>query len=359
MSFPLDLAALVRIGWRTDARVDATPGDEGHTLARVVAQHRNGYRVHDGEREWAAQSPADIIRRGGDPLRRPAVGDWVWVDGGSTPTVRGILPRRTLLMRSAAGERFVLQPLVTNVDTAFVVQGLDNDYNPRRIERYLALIEGSGVEPVVVLTKADCTDQADARRTELQKLLGPTVPVLALNARELASAELLAPWCRPGETLVMLGSSGAGKSTLTNTLLGIERQSTASVREHDSRGRHTTTHRALIPLPGGACMIDTPGMRELKLTGEEKLEVGHFADIDLLSAGCRFRDCEHDREPGCAVRAALASGELDAARYAHYRKLVDERSAAQAMRNVGEKKRTTKVLTRALHKRLDDKYGSH
>jgi ribosome biogenesis GTPase len=153
--------------------------------------------------------------------------------------------------------------------------------------------------------------------------------------------------------------SGAGKSTLTNTLLGIEKQKTSEVRDKDSRGRHTTTHRTLIRLPGGACIIDTPGMRELKLTGEEKLTIGHFREIEVLSHECRFRDCRHLNEPGCAVRAALAAGTLDAERYAHYQKLLAERDHAAQAQVAGERKRVERVANKAFNRRLDEKYGSH
>jgi ribosome biogenesis GTPase len=270
-----------------------------------------------------------------------------------------VLPRRSLLKRTAAGERHVTQVLAANVDTALVVCGLDLDFNPRRIERYLAVIEGSGVGAVVVLTKADKDPEAEAKAAELARVLGPEVPVLALNAKDPLSRERLAPWTRPGDTLVLLGSSGAGKSTLTNTLLGIERQRTSEVRESDSRGRHTTVLRSLIQLPGGACIIDTPGMRELKLTGEESLTVGHFREIEVLSHACRFRDCRHQSEPGCAVRAALEAGTLDPERYAHYIKLLAERDHAAQAQVAGARKRVERVANKALSRRLDDKYGSH
>src|SRR5690606_21540807 len=205
----------------------------------------------------------------------------------------------------------------------------DGDFNPRRIERYLMLVQGSGATPVVVLTKADkAGTDAEAAQAALADIVGQGVPVLAVNAKSAEALEALAPWLRAGDTAVLVGSSGAGKSTLTNTLLGVDRMKTADVREHDARGRHTTTHRALIPLPTGACLIDTPGMRELKPTGEEELADGGFADIEALAAECRFRDCAHGREPGCAVRAAIARGELDEGRFLNYLKLGGEVAAA-------------------------------
>jgi ribosome biogenesis GTPase len=241
----------------------------------------------------------------------------------------------------------------------FVVCGLDADFNPRRIERYLLLVRGGGVEPIVVLTKADKTDAADAALASLAQMVGEGVAVVAVNAKDLASVAVLDPWLQPGRSIVLVGSSGAGKSTLTNTLLGTERMKTGEVRASDERGRHTTTHRALIPLPSGACLIDTPGMRELKPTGEEDV-AENFSDIEALAEQCKFRDCKHEREPGCAVRAALEAGTLDGNRYAHYLKLRDEvAGAADKLANRRAQKPDEKVAVKALNKRLDDKYGRH
>lgn len=303
---------------------------EGERLARVVAQHRNGYRVDDGAGERAVGAPASMTRPGGDPLNKPAVGDWVIVDAETVPAIRALLPRAGALMRTAAGERGLTQIIAANVDRVLVVTGLDADFNPRRLERYLALVSASGALPAVILTKIDCSAHAAVRVIETEVQVGAAVPVFAVNARELVTASRLAPLFPPGSTAVLVGSSGAGKSTLTNTLLGIDRQATAAVRAHDARGRHTTTHRALLRLPGGACLIDTPGMRELKLTGDESLEGAVFDDIEGLAGQCRFRDCRHGNEPGCAVRAALESGALDRARFTNWLKLRDEREAALA-----------------------------
>jgi ribosome biogenesis GTPase len=360
MQLTQDPAVLGRIGWRAeDARhlPGGLAGERG--IARIVAHHRSGYRAHDGQAEIAVQTPAGMIRAGTDPRDRPAVGDWVVIAHGKPPLIESVVPRRTLLVRAAAGERFKAQPIAANVDVVLVVCGLDGDYNPRRIERYLLLVEGSGALPVVVLTKVDLCVEADSRRAEIQRLAGPAAIVLAVNARDLATAEVLKPWLGPGDTGVLVGSSGAGKSTLTNTLLGIERQRTGAVRGNDDRGRHTTTHRALIMLPSGGCLIDTPGMREIKLTGEEDLAASSFADIELLARDCRFTDCRHESEPGCAVRAALEAGKLEAARWQHYGKLRAELGSARGGA-VAQRKRKAeeKVLGRALNKRLTEKYGS-
>ncbi len=333
---------------------------------RVVEQHRSGYVVADApERSLAVESlpewqrPAGYRRGTVAPEERPAVGDWVLVEDGRR--IVALLPRRSAIKRGAAGEHYRQQLIAANVDTVFVVCGLDGDFNPRRIERYLLLVQGSGAQPVVVLTKAD-RDGADpaAARAALADLAAQGVPVLAVNAKDDAAVEALAPWLRPGDTAVLVGSSGAGKSTLTNTLLGVEKMQTAAVREHDARGRHTTTHRALLALPSGACLIDTPGMRELKPTGEEELADGGFADIEALAEQCRFRDCAHGGEPGCAVRAAIAAGALDEGRFRNYLKLRDEiAGAADRLASRLADRKGAKVQTRALNRRLDEKRGRH
>jgi ribosome biogenesis GTPase len=348
-------ARLAAIGWRGD--VLEMPA--GKRLARVIAQHRNGYRVHDGAAEFAAQPAPRFLRRDVDPAARPGVGDFV-VLAAKTPTIEEILPRRSLLERAAAGERHRRQVIAANVDTVFVLMGLDGDFNPRRVERYLVLIEGSGARAVVVLTKIDKVESAAsaAMRAELHAAI-PQVETLAINAKDAASVAPLLGYLQSGDTAVLVGSSGAGKSTLTNTLLGVERHATASVRGHDSRGRHTTTHRALVQLPSGGCLIDTPGMREIKFTGDEELAAAaNFSDIETLALDCRFGDCGHGNEPGCAVRAALESGALDAARWQAWLKLRDELAAAgDALEAQLKRKSAARVADKALGKRLAEKYG--
>ena len=340
----LRAAALQAIGWRAGALPaawrEALAAHPAARPARVVEQHRSGYVVAEGPDggqtaeslpEW--QRPPAYRQGETAPEARAAVGDWVLVDGtGETLRIVALLPRRGAIKRGAAGEHYRQQVIAANVDTVFVVSGLDGDFNPRRIERYLLLVAGSGATPVVVLTKADKAVEADpdavgAARAALADIVGTDVPVLALNAKSREAVAALDPWLAPGTTAVLVGSSGAGKSTLTNSLLGTERMKTAEVRENDARGRHTTTHRALIPLATRACLIDTPGMRELKPTGEEVV-ADSFTDIDALADACRFRDCVHAREPGCAVRAAVEAGTLDPGRLANYLKLRDEVAGA-------------------------------
>ncbi|MBT2115850.1 ribosome small subunit-dependent GTPase A [Dyella sp. LX-66] len=311
------------VGWRGDAL------PEGNLrLARVVAQHRAGYELHDGVSLFGAQPAGHFLKRGLDPAERPSVGDFVEIEPGSPPHIVKVLPRRTVLSRAAAGERYERQIIATNIDYVLVLTGLDGDFNPARIERYLSLTEDSGAQPVVLLSKLDIREDAEALVANLRARLPAGTPIHAVNGKDPASVAELARYLQPGDSAVLVGSSGAGKSTLTNTLLGTERMATGEVRSHDSRGRHTTTHRALLQLPSGGCLIDTPGMRELKLTGEENLDL--FADIDALVERCRFADCGHGSEPGCAVQAALDNGDLSAERWRNYLKLRDEREEQAA-----------------------------
>ena len=355
-----ETAPLRRIGWPFAGAVDdpawqaALQAHAQARPARVVEQHRSGYVVADApEAALRAESPPEWQRPRFPSHERAAVGDWVLLDGKK---IVALLPRRSAIKRGAAGEHYHQQVIAANIDTVFVVVGLDDDFNPRRIERYLLLVGGGGAQAVVVLSKAD---QADAQAA-LDALASLGVPVFAVNAKDRDSVSVLDPWLGAGRSVVLVGSSGAGKSTLTNTLLGVEKMKTGAVRASDSRGRHTTTHRALIALPSGACLIDTPGMRELKPTGEEDLAEGGFADIEALAERCRFRDCLHQREPGCAVRAAVEASELEQGRLANYLKLRDEVAGAAdklAMRLAD--KANARVQGKALHKRLDEKYGRH
>lgn len=295
-----------------------------------MEQHRSGYVVADGSAQcYPADSLPEWQRRHCDPLQRPTVGDWVLVEGeAARARIVALLPRYSLIKRAAAGEHYRQQLIAANIDTAFVVTGLDADFNPRRIERYLLLLKGSGVTPVVVLTKQDIAEDAPAALMALTALAEQGVAVMKVNAKDAQSVAVLAPWLGGGCTVALVGSSGAGKSTLGNTLLGEARMKTGAVRAHDARGRHTTTHRTLFSLPQGGCLIDTPGMRELKPTGEERLDSAAFADIEQLARACRFRDCRHQHEPGCAVCAAIDAGQLDAARLGNYRKLAGELAEA-------------------------------
>lgn len=376
MSVP-DPIALRAIGWPFAGIAIDEIGDSAwaaaiaaHPLARparVIEQHRTGYVVAEAPGDaLTTESPQEWMRRRFPPQDRAAVGDWVLIEDGQTEAgksprgrIVALLSRRTAIKRAAAGEHYQQQVIAANIDTVLVVCGLDADFNPRRIERYLLLVRGGGAEPVVVLTKADKDgSDADAALAALAELAAQCIVAVAVNAKDRASVAALEPWLQAGRTAVLVGSSGAGKSTLTNTLLGVERMKTNAVRENDARGRHTTTFRTLIPLPSGACLIDTPGMRELKPTGEEQLSDGGFADIETLTGECRFRDCHHAREPGCAVREALEAGTLDPARLANYLKLRDEvAGAADKLATRVVQNAAAKTGSKPRHKPSDDRYG--
>lgn len=346
------LSALQRIGWR-----GAPPHLEpSQSLGRVSAQHRAGYELHDGEHTFNAQPAPKFLKRNIDPDERPVVGDFVIVETGAPAHIVVVLPRRSVLARAAAGERYARQLIATNIDVVLVLTGLDGDFNPARIERYFALVEGSGAQAVAILTKRDLVDNAmaaDAVAT-LRARLPAGAEVAAINGKDASSTAALDRFLGPATTAVLVGSSGAGKSTLTNTLLGEARMATAATRASDDHGRHTTTHRALLPLPGGACLIDTPGMRELKLVGDE--ELGIFADIETLAMQCRFTDCAHSHEPGCAVRAAIEAGELGIEHFRNYLKLLGEREQqADAVEVRLRHKGEAKMLTRALRQVYRDR----
>jgi ribosome biogenesis GTPase len=253
----------------------------------------------------------------------PTAGDWVVLEveyGEGLGIIHAILPRMTRLMRKAAGRSPCGQVLAANMDTIFLVCGLDGDFNVRRIERYLAPIRESGTGAVVVLNKADLCAEVDGRVREARMAL-PDLPLAVVSAKTGEGLETLASFLGPAQTAVLVGSSGTGKSTLVNRFLGVETQATASVRENDIRGRHTTTSRHLFFTPGGAILMDTPGMREFQLWCGEGAVEGEFEDIESLAGGCRFRDCQHASEPDCAVRVAIEEGRMDPKRLEHWRKL--------------------------------------
>ena len=307
--------------------------------ARVCFASSNRARVLTGEREYDAYLSGTLEFRAESAADLPATGDYVLVRpvDATTVLIEQLLPRRTKLSRRAAGTRHEEQVLAANVDLALILCGLDGDFNPRRIERYLAVAHEGGVEPVIVLNKADCCDDREDRLAATRAVAGDSL-VLLISALSGEGCEALAGLLAPGVTAVLLGSSGAGKSTLLNRITGSELHSTAAVRQHDSRGRHTTTQRELIVLATGAALIDTPGLREIQLWAGESSVAAVFEDIAVLAARCRFADCSHATEPGCAVRNAIDPGRL-----ASFHKL--NREAARH-----EDPRPEKARWRAIHK---------
>jgi ribosome biogenesis GTPase len=314
---------LQELGWDESFADAFRPHTEnGFAPARVAVEHRSEYVVYAETGELRAEL-AGRLRFDGD---HPAVGDWVAVaarDGEARATIQAVLPRRTAFVRKTPWTETRAQVLAANVDVVFIVCGLDLNYNVRRIERYLTLAWESGAQPVVLLTKADLCDDVDERMLEVESVaIG--VPVHAVSAPAGAGLDEVRSYLDIGRTAALLGSSGVGKSTLVNALAGAELLATREVRADDGRGRHTTTHRQLVLLPHGGLVLDTPGMRELQLWNADEGIGTAFADIDELVAQCRFSDCAHEREPGCAVRAALHDGELDRERYESWRKLQRE-----------------------------------
>ena len=329
---------LYDLGWSADYSDQITDDETTLIPARVTALHR--HRVE----AMAADGPIELLCPPNLSVAAMAVGDWVLHDGQRV--VRG-LARQSILQRRAPGTGAETQLIAANVDTIFVVSSCNADFNPARLERYLVLAHSAGIEPVIVLTKADRAEAAPF--VAEAKALSEGLVVLAINAKSPESVQALATWCQAGKTVVLLGSSGVGKSTISNSLGGRE-QATGDIREEDAKGRHTTTARNLLPLASGGWLIDTPGVRELQLTDVADGIDLLFSDLINLSAQCRFRDCEHDQEPGCAVRAAMASGTLDPNRLSRWRKLVAEEktnsAAMVAAKTRAQGKHTKKSATK-------------
>jgi ribosome biogenesis GTPase len=318
------------LGWNAHWRDLFQPYVSQHLApGRVAVEHRDAYRIETEHGERAGALAGRLRHHATRRSDLPAVGDFVAVrisDTDGPAIVDAVLPRRTAFVRRAAGDRPDDQVIAANIDTVFVMLGLDLDFNVRRVERYLAAVWESGATPVVLLNKADvCADEKDkAGKVEDVRRVAIGVDVHALSALTADGLDAIRPYLQEGLTAGVVGSSGVGKSTLLNRLLGHDTQITSPVREHDSRGRHTTTHRELFVLPGGGIVIDTPGMREFQLSQDNAGVESVFADIEALAAECRFADCAHRQEPGCAVREAAASGQLDAGRLASYEKLLKE-----------------------------------
>ncbi len=326
---------IIPYGWSDALRQDfASHAAAGLVPARVVVQQRGLWRLVAECGELSAQLSGRLGREaaaGGYPV----VGDWVAVspaDDGGAAIIHHVLPRRTAFTRKAAGPAGGEQVVAANIDVAFLTASLNTDFNPRRLERYLAAAWQSGAEPVIVLTKADiCRDPAGPLAEVDTIAFG--APVHLVSALTGEGLQALAAYFAPGRTVVLVGSSGVGKSTLVNALAGQEVMSTGAIREADDHGRHTTSHRELFLLPGGGLILDTPGMRELGLWDAEGGVGAAFGDLEALAANCRFSDCGHTNEPGCAVRAARASGELDEGRWRGWLKLQRELAFEQAKEN--------------------------
>jgi ribosome biogenesis GTPase len=349
-------AGLEALGWTPElAEGFAAHRSRGLAPARVTAEHRGAYAVRamrsDGPVEGLAVVSGRFRHEAAGPADFPAVGDWVAIDGApadDAATIHARLPRRTAFSRLAAGLKTEAQVVAANVDVVFVAMGLDGDFNLRRLERYLAVAWGSGASPVVLLTKTDRCPDVEGRATAVLAA-APGVPVLPISALSGDGLADVLAWLGRGRTAAVIGSSGVGKSTLINVLAGHDVLATREVRAGDDHGRHTTTHRQLVALPGGGMIIDTPGMRELGLWDGGDAIGETFAEIDELAASCRFTDCRHEHEPGCAVLAAIGDGRLPGERLRNRRKMEREAARTEARRTPNERAEARRFARQVRH----------
>lgn len=337
------------------AEAFAADAAKGLMPARVTAQQRGLLTVAAEGGPRPARVTGAMRHKAAGAADLPCVGDWVAVQavpGEDAVVVRRILPRRTKLSRKAAGEALEEQVIAANLDCALLMTALNADFNARRLERFLTVTRESGAEPVIVLNKLDACDDPRPYLEEARRVAGDAA-VLALSAKTGLALEALAQWLKPGRTVGIVGTSGVGKSTLVNRLLGREALKTAETRAGDERGRHTTTHRELFVLPGGGVLLDTPGMREMAFWDAEKGVAEAFGEIDALAPSCRFGDCGHEAEPGCAVKAAVEKGDLPASRLESWRKLKRELAFQKRREDPAEaaaEKRKWKAINKSLKK---------
>lgn len=323
----MNVADLTIFGWGEffESSFESYAG-QGFTAGRVALEHKNLFRVYTQHGEVFAEISGKLRHEATSRGDLPGVGDWVVIRArpeGDRAMIHAVLPRRTCFARKLAGSRTEEQIVAANVDTVFLLTSLNQDFNLRRIERYLLIAWESGANPIIILSKSDLCDGVAGPISEIQAV-ARGVPIHAISVVTGIGLQDIAQYFKRGQTVALLGSSGVGKSTLINHLAGVDRLRVQTVRESDDRGKHTTTHRELILLPAGGLVLDTPGMRELQLwEGDESLQLV-FDDIDALAAGCFFSDCQHQDEPRCAVRDALVAGTIDAGRYQSYEKLQKE-----------------------------------
>lgn len=353
---PLPGHPLAPLGWRPELESHFAPFlAAGLEPARVAVQDKHHYLVCTAQAELLAQITGKLIHTAAHDGELPKVGDWVAVSvlsGEAKAVIHHVLPRFTKLARKVPGRRIEEQVLATNMDVVFVVQALDVSFDPRKLERYLVLAHESGAQPVVVLNKTDLCP-AVARRIEEARKIAGNAPLAAVSAKTGHHLKELEHWIHAGETAVFIGTSGVGKSSLINRLYGEEIQHTIEVRASDAKGRHTTSRRELIVLPGGGLLIDTPGLRECQLWTEGQGLEDAFLDLEELALQCHFTGCSHAKEARCAVLAAVADGRVSAARHQSFLKLRGERAQLATARVQSaqiQRKRQTQAAQRAFHK---------
>jgi ribosome biogenesis GTPase len=350
--------SLTRWGWNSYFEAFWRGGDWKNAVpARAVAQQRKFWRIAGDFGECWAEASGKLRLAAEEGADWPAVGDWVVVElhgAESTAVIQEVLPRRGKFVRKSPGKKIEEQVIAANVDTALLVSALDGDFNPRRVERYLAQCWESGARPAIVLNKADACEETRERAAEMERIAIGTA-VCVVSARTGQGFDELEEFLKPGQTLVLLGSSGVGKSTIANRLLEAAVQEVQPVRASDSKGRHTTTARELFVLPGGALLMDTPGLREMQLWDAGGGVAQTFADVGETAAKCRFGNCSHGSEPGCAVQDAIASGELDTARLENWRRVLREQEYLRRKIDP-EAKQEWKNRVKSLHREVKRMY---
>ncbi len=346
----LNINSLSTIGWEPffQQQLDAEEW-ENTCPYRVMAVHRGHLILSNGDTEIQFAVSGKMLTA--DRLAQATIGDWLLLSNEEQKFIRQ-LDRKSLFKRKAAGTANIHQLVAANINTLFIVSSCNDEFNLARIERYLSVAYEAGVEPVIILTKADLCETASAYLDQVRSI-DDFLMVEAVNALDPASLTPLTAWCKAGQTVALMGSSGVGKSTIANGL-GAVTQKTGGIREDDHKGRHTTTHRSLLPLNDGAILVDTPGMRELQITDCEDGVSNVFSDIKDAAQTCRFNDCQHNEEPGCAVNAAIVNGDIDPRRLESYKKLMAEQSRNSA--TLAERRQKDKALSKFYSRTLKESH---